>query len=113
MQLSSSIAQDSQTWRIQGLGGANLGSGTDIGMLSFESSLWCFIAMARMFDVIGESAKFNEMKNAMQAIESDDYNLLDNPTEHSDIAQSLYLPQQQAGELMSHLHCRSPGEMTG
>ena len=68
-----------------------------------------------MFDVIGASAKFDEMKSTMQPVETDGYDLFDNPTESTktarDIAQLQYIPQQQAEELVSYLSCLSADEM--
>ncbi len=92
-------------------------AGTDVGMLSFENSLWCFSALGGTFDVIGASAKFDEMKNAIKVFETDDHDLFDTTNERSkmviDNMPSAYLPQQEAEELVSQLRCLSPGEMAG
>jgi superfamily II RNA helicase len=93
-------------------------AGRDVGMLSFENSLWCFSAMGGTFDVIGASSKFDEIKNAMNAFEADEYGLFDDSSstgEKTAAVESLpvYLPQQEADELVSYLRFLSPGEMAG
>ena len=95
-------------------------AGTDVGMLSFENSLWCFSAMGGTFDVIGASSKLDEMKNAMKVFEpEDDYGLFGNDSgddsgeESIDDAQMPYPPQKEADELVSHLRYLSPGEIAG
>lgn len=90
-------------------------AGRDVGMLSFENSLWCFSAMGGTFDVIGASSKFDEMKNAMKAFETNDYDLFDDGggTGSSDDKPAPYLPQKEADELVSHLRYLTPGEIAG
>lgn len=90
-------------------------AGTDVGMLSFENSLWCFSAMGGTFDVIGASSKFDEMKNAMKVFEADNYDLFN--TDGDDTSgralPQAYLPQKEADELVSYLRFLTPGEMAG
>lgn len=94
-------------------------AGTDVGMLSFENSLWCFSAMGGTFDVIGASSKLDEMKQAMKAFEDDTSGIFDD-NEGKAQASSFFddssiasLPQQEADELVSYLRYLTPGEMAG
>ena len=86
-------------------------AGSDVGMLSFENSLWCFSAMGGTWDVIGASSKFDEMRTAMKVFE-DDFDG-DETDPESNVELEPYLPQQEAEELVSHLRFLSPGEMAG
>ena len=91
-------------------------AGSDVGNLSFENSLWCFIAMGGTWDVIGASSMFDEMKEAMKAFE-DDFDIFVDEKGLSDGVESniiqTYKPQQEAEELVSHLRLLDVGEMAG
>ena len=89
-------------------------AGTDVGMLSFENSLWCFGAMGGTFDVIGASSKFDEMKTAMRAFDSDVFGGDELPAKDSSFgASTVSWAQQEADELVSYLRYLTPGEMAG
>lgn len=85
-------------------------AGTDVGMLSFENSLWCFLALAGTFDVTNASVDFDEMKEAMQDFGDNgegNEKFLDSCTDAPSRA------QQEAETLLFHLQELSPGEMAG
>jgi len=89
-------------------------AGTDIGMLSFENSLWCYLAMGGTFDVTNASAKFDEMKDAMSVFGDDDES--DDMNEYNDDDSGTDIPskaQQEAEDLLYHLQELSAGEMAG
>jgi len=88
-------------------------AGTDVGMLSFENSLWCFGAMGGTFDVIGASSKFDQMKNAMKAFESDAFGDDETWKDLSADTSTISLAQQEADELVSYLRYLTPGEIAG
>lgn len=92
-------------------------AGTDVGMLSFENSLWCFLAMGGTYDVMNASAKFDEMKDALQLFD-DEYGDEEKdflPDTNGD-AEEEAVPsrsEQEAETLLYHLRELSPGEMAG
>jgi superfamily II RNA helicase len=90
-------------------------AGVNIGMLGFENSLWCLVAMGGAWDVVGASAKLDKFRDAMNSFESDEmdwYNKEDDDTvdkEESDISK----PQAEAESLVSLLRSMSPSELAG
>eukprot|EP00536_Pseudo-nitzschia_multiseries_P015988 jgi/Psemu1/263316/estExt_Genewise1Plus.C_9950006 len=95
-------------------------AGTDVGMLSFENSLWCFLAVGGTFDVTNASAKFDKMKESMDIFdyedEDEDEELLLDTTSQERVEIDSTVPsksQQEAETLLYHLRELSPGEMAG
>ena len=92
-------------------------AGTDIGMLSFENSLWCFLAMGGTYDVTNASAEFDKMKEAMSSFDFTDEGENEeslNSTEYTDEDSDLpSKAQQEAETLLSHLQELTPAEMAG
>ena len=91
-------------------------AGTDVGMLSFENSLWCFLAMGATYDVTNASAKFDKMKDSMDIFgyEDEDSFLDTADQEPPEIDSSVPSKSQQEAEtLLYHLRELSPGEMAG
>lgn len=90
-------------------------AGTDVGSLSFENSLWCFLAMGGTFDVTNASAEFDKMKDAMINFGAEDQDFFDSE-EYSEGQAGTDLPsraQQEAEDLLYHLKELSPGELAG
>lgn len=89
-------------------------AGTDVGMLSFGNSLWCFTAMGGTFDVIGASKKYDELKKAMRAFENEVFDEVEGESSgESDQEPEPYYPQEEADELVSQLRYLSSGEIAG
>jgi hypothetical protein len=89
-------------------------AGRDVGMLSFEKSLWGFSAMGGTWDVIGASSKLDEMKSAMKVFE-EDMSLFDDESEEDEVESNIqpYMPRKEAEDLVSYLRYLSPAEMAG
>jgi hypothetical protein len=83
-------------------------AGVDVGMLGFENSLWCFVAMGGTWDVTGASSKLDEFKTAMETFDDD-------KEEETAISSQLDVPnpQQEAEQLVSHLRSLDPSELAG
>ena len=94
-------------------------AGTDIGMLSFENSLWCFLAMGGTYDVTNASAEYDKMKEAMQSFDFTDEDMYEesqSSNEYTDEDSNSDLPskaQQEAETLLYHLRELSAAEMAG
>jgi superfamily II RNA helicase len=93
-------------------------AGTDVGMLSLENSLWCFLALGGTFDVMGASSGFDEMKDAMKEVFSDpldffDENKDDNESKSVPGDRSSNLARKEAASLISNLRELSLGDMAG
>ena len=91
-------------------------AGIDVGMLSFENSLWCFLAMGGTFDVTNASAEFDKMKEAMSIFDDNDQesNMFLEGEDNFDDNGRADVPskaQQEAEALLYHLQELSPGEM--
>ncbi len=88
-----------------------VGGVRDVGMLSFEKSLWGFPAMGGTWDVIGASSKLDEMKSAMKVFE-EDMSLFDDESEEDEVESNIqpYMPQKEAEDLVSYLRYLSPAE---
>jgi superfamily II RNA helicase len=96
-------------------------AGVDVGMLGFDNSLWCFVAMGGTWDVSGASSKLDDFKAAMDIFD-DDTDIFDDdkktePEEHSPEEPSPNLtipkPKLEAEQLVSHLRFLAPGELAG
>jgi superfamily II RNA helicase len=106
-------------------------AGVDVGMLGFDNSLWCFVAMGGTWDVSGASSKLDDFKAAMASFD-DDMDFFDDdkktlseepsPEEPSSEEPSpeepspdltIPKPQLEAEQLVSHLRFLSPGELAG
>jgi superfamily II RNA helicase len=93
-------------------------AGVDVGMLGFENSLWCFVALGGTWDVLGASSKLDEFREAMNTLDDDWY---DEPPGDSGIGRTpasksltpVSNSQLEAEQLMSHLRFLSPGELAG
>ncbi len=89
-------------------------AGTDVGMLSFENSLWCFLAMGGTFDVTNASEEFDKMKDAMLSFGSDDEEYFDSNEYTEENGEDLpSRAQQEAEDLLYHLKELSPAELAG
>jgi len=93
-------------------------AGIDVGMLSFENSLWSFLAMGGTFDTTNASAKFDEIKEAMETIyyDKEDDEMLPDNSEFIDESSGMEVPskaQHEAESLLYNLRELSPGEMAG
>ncbi|KAL3923456.1 MAG: hypothetical protein SGILL_001646 [Bacillariaceae sp.] len=86
-------------------------AGTDVGMLSFDNSLWSFIAMGGTYDVTGASAGFDEMNGAMEDVFTDVFDEADGDT--SDSLPDKPKAQEEAETLVSYLRQINVGEMAG
>mmetsp|Transcript_27191 Transcript_27191/g.29285 ORF Transcript_27191/g.29285 Transcript_27191/m.29285 type:complete len:1339 (+) Transcript_27191:61-4077(+) len=93
-------------------------AGNDVGMLSFGNSLFFLLAMGGTFDVTNVSAKFDELKQAMQIFDDDDMDVF--ADHNDDIAKDnefdTVVPskaRQEAETLIYHLQELTPGEMAG
>lgn len=87
-------------------------AGTDVGMLSFENSLWGFVAMGGTWDVMGISSKYDELNSAMKSFDDDINFYNDEETDQAD-PESKSPPHLEAEELVNHLLNLSPSEMAG
>jgi hypothetical protein len=87
-------------------------AGFDVGMLSFENSLWGFVAMGGTWDVMGKSTKYDELNSAMKAFDDDTNFYNDEETAQAD-PESKSPPHLEAEELVNHLLNLSPSEMAG
>lgn len=95
-------------------------AGSDVGMLSFENSLWCFLAMGGTFDVMGASSGLDEMKEAMDDMFADpmdffhdDVGQEKNPSEEQRTTSSSNIAQTEAATLISYLRELTIGDMAG
>ena len=93
-------------------------AGSDVGMLSFENSLWGFVAMGGTWDVMGASSKYDEVQAAMNSFQ-DDMDFYDDTSEKSDVessienSESTSQAQEEAQALVNHLLTLTPAEMAG
>eukprot|EP00980_Cylindrotheca_fusiformis_P030654 scaffold25176_cov191-Cylindrotheca_fusiformis.AAC.4 len=87
-------------------------AGMDVGMLSFENSLWGFVAMGGTWDVMGKSSKYDELHSAMNAFE-DDFDFYDDKETNQVGSREKSPPHLEAEELVNHLLDLSPSEMAG
>jgi len=46
-------------------------AGINLGMLGFENSLWCLVAIGGAFDVVAASSKLDEFRTAMETFDDD------------------------------------------
>jgi superfamily II RNA helicase len=92
-------------------------AGVDVGMLGFDNSLWCFVAMGGTWDVSGASSKLDDFKAAMTSFDDDNMDFFDDDkkTEPEESSPELTIPKPQleAEQLVSHLRFLSPGELAG
>lgn len=103
-------------------------AGKDVGMLSFENSLWCFLAMGGTWDVLGVSSQYDEMKQAMKVfVDDDDSDFFADDADLSfsddsitstlntnvQTSSSSSKARQEAGSLVSLLRDLTPGEIAG
>jgi superfamily II RNA helicase len=89
-------------------------AGVDVGMLSFENSLWCFLAMGGTYDVTGASSGFDEMLGAMQDVFGDFFEGDESDTANAgNLSSSQYKAREEAETLISYLRQLSVGEMAG
>ena len=96
-------------------------AGNDVGMLSFENSLWCFTAVGGTFDITNASARFDELKQAMDIFDDDDdmdvfADNNDDLVKENEVDAVDDIPskaRQEAETLIYHLQELTPGEMAG
>ncbi|KAG7349055.1 DNA helicase [Nitzschia inconspicua] len=93
-------------------------AGKDVGMLSLENSLWCFLAMGGTFDVMGASSGMDEMKEALNEVFSDPMDFFGDSSDGDEADQeksptSSNNARAEALKLISHLRELSLGEMAG
>jgi hypothetical protein len=95
-------------------------AGLELGMLGFENSLWCLVAVGGSWDVIGASAKLDEFRDAMDTSDQDEtdwYDNLFNDEKDGDTTNNdpttLLKPQREAFELVSLLKSLSASELAG
>jgi hypothetical protein len=93
-------------------------AGADVGLLSFDNSLWCYLAMGGTYDVINASGEFDEMKDAMQIFndtdeENDPFVDINEETNDDSEADVPSRAQQEAENLLYYLQELSPAEMAG
>jgi superfamily II RNA helicase len=92
-------------------------AGTDVGLLSLDNSLWCFVALGGTYDVLGASAGFDETKAANNDIFSNPMDFFDlsdydcEPTRRPQTAPKK--AQEEAATLTSLLRQLSLGDMAG
>jgi hypothetical protein len=83
-------------------------------MLSFENSLWCFLAMGGTYDVTGASSGFDEMLGAMQDVFGDYFEGDESDSANAgNLSSSQYKAREEAETLISYLRQLSVGEMAG
>ncbi|CAJ1906663.1 unnamed protein product [Cylindrotheca closterium] len=87
-------------------------AGIDVGMLSFENSLWGFVAMGGTWDVMGMSASYDEFNSAMTSFERD-MDFYDDDESKKEESSSMSAPHIEAEDLVNQLLNLSPSEMAG
>lgn len=87
-------------------------AGTDVGMLSFENSLWGFVAMGGTWDVMGKSSKYDELNAAMKSFD-DEMDFHDDTESNESKSEAKSPPHLEAEDLVNHLLNLSPSEMAG
>ena len=84
-------------------------AGLNVGMLSFENSLWALVAMGGAWDVTGASAELDHLDDAINRL-VDDKNDSDG---ESNMISTIPKAQDDADALVSLLRRMSPSELAG
>lgn len=85
-------------------------AGYDIGMLSFENSLWAFLAMGGSYDINNVSNQFDDMNQPIRSFKNEtELFAKDDGSETS----KAILSMAEAEDLTHHLQELTPGEMAG
>ena len=79
-------------------------AGENVGMLGFENSLWCIVALGGAWDVVGTSSVTNKLR-----AEKDNFEDFDS----KEFSNEMDLAQTEASDLISHLRNLEPCEMAG
>lgn len=86
-------------------------AGRNIGLLNFDNSLWCLVALGGTWDVIGASSKLDSFRSEMRQVfdEGDGCST----AEELSVADSSTLARQEANELVSLLRSLTAAELAG
>ena len=86
-------------------------AGVNIGMLAFENSLWCLVAVGGAWDVVGASSKLDDFRSAMNDFDNEDWY----EDESSLRSQSIdgNKAEEEAQNIVHQLSSMSPSEVAG
>jgi replicative superfamily II helicase len=90
-------------------------AGVNVGMLSFDNSLWALVAMGGAWDVTWASSELDEFEEAMKTFEGKQTNEETLEVENASLgpASQIPKPQEEAESLVALLKRMSPSELAG
>jgi hypothetical protein len=90
-------------------------AGLNVGMLSFDNSLWALVAMGGAWDVTGTSSVLDRLDEAISNLDADHIDTSVPERDDSSFASQISIPkaQEDANALVSSLKRMSPSELAG
>jgi hypothetical protein len=82
-------------------------AGLNIGMISFQNSLWCLVAVGGTWDVVGASSKLDQFRSAMDSFDDDGSETSD------DGLKGVSSSRQEANDLVNLLRSLTAEELAG